>query len=297
VSRGRIVALVFDRPEVHPVKRGAIAVVVAVGVHAAAWTWALLAETSLETWSAQVAARVHAELTREEVIDLPEPPRKAPEKAPAAPPPLLESQPEPASPAERVAEPEPEPPAAKPPAPPPAPTEAGRVVAREGPPGPVDLTGFDIVSGEAKIYAGGATVAGGVKIEREVPVPVVERRRRRPAAAPEPALEKRDGGAAAPVAPPPPDRSRPVRLEGTEWRCPWPREADAEAIDEQVVVIRVVVRPDGTAESPEVLEDPGYGFGPAAAACALKTRFEPALDRQGRPIRAPSPPIRVRFTR
>ena len=43
--------------------------------------------------------------------------------------------------------------------------------------------------------------------------------------------------------------------------------------------------------------DPGYGFGETALACARRTRFEAARDREGRPVQARSGPIRVRFFR
>jgi protein TonB len=94
-----------------------------------------------------------------------------------------------------------------------------------------------------------------------------------------------------------PDLSTTVSLEGQSWSCPWPPEADSERIDEQTVVIRVVVHPDGSAESAEIVVEPGHGFGKAAVACALITRFTPAHDRAGDAVRARSPPIRVRFTR
>jgi protein TonB len=63
------------------------------------------------------------------------------------------------------------------------------------------------------------------------------------------------------------------------------------------VVLRVVVDASGTADSARVLADPGHGFGAAAVACALRTRFVPARARDGTPVRSTSPPIRVRFTR
>jgi protein TonB len=68
-------------------------------------------------------------------------------------------------------------------------------------------------------------------------------------------------------------------------------------IYEQSVLLQVVVRADGSVESVRVLQDPGDGFGRTAIACAKTTRFTPALDAEGRPIRATSPPIRVRFKR
>lgn len=94
-----------------------------------------------------------------------------------------------------------------------------------------------------------------------------------------------------------PSRARAVSLADQNWSCPWPREADAEQIDRQTVVIRVIVTAGGKVESARVLSDPGYGFGAAATACALRTQFAPAHDRDGQPIRAASPPIRITFTR
>ena len=92
-------------------------------------------------------------------------------------------------------------------------------------------------------------------------------------------------------------RSPPVALASSEWNCPWPVEADGLALDEQVATIRVVVDVRGAVETAELVADPGDGFGRAALACARRTRFSPALDRDGRPIRARSPAIRVHFTR
>jgi periplasmic protein TonB len=94
-----------------------------------------------------------------------------------------------------------------------------------------------------------------------------------------------------------PDLSTKVSLEGQSWSCPWPSEADSERIDEQTVIIRVVVDPDGSVRSAEIVVEPGHGFGKAAVTCALNTQFTPAHDRAGDAVRARSPPIRVRFTR
>jgi len=93
------------------------------------------------------------------------------------------------------------------------------------------------------------------------------------------------------------DRSGGVSLEHHDWTCPWPHEADDQQIDEQTVVIQVVVGPDGRVESATLVSDPGHGFGQAAIACALRTRFTPARDRDGQPRRATSPAVLVRFTR
>lgn len=95
------------------------------------------------------------------------------------------------------------------------------------------------------------------------------------------------------------NRATAVALPEQRWSCPWPAEADADAerIDEQTVVIRVVVNAEGVAETAEIIAEPGHGFGKAAVVCALETRFMPAHDREGHAMRASSPPIRVRFTR
>jgi protein TonB len=138
----------------------------------------------------------------------------------------------------------------------------------------VDLPGTTFVTGTAATYAWGVTTSSG-KSQVAVSGPVAP-----------------DGAAGQAE-----DRSSSVALEETDWQCPWPHEADSQQIDEQAVLIRVVVRKDGTAESATVLADPGHGFAAAARTCALATRYTPAHDRTGQPLRAQSPPIRVHFTR
>jgi periplasmic protein TonB len=183
--------------------------------------------------------------------------------------------------------PPPEPPQASPPPPPPrsrsrrppTPAAAAAVVARAPDVhDPVDLTAETFVTGTSGAYAGGVTAARGTSDQ---------------------AAHARD---VDPRSPPGaraagPELSRPVSLADHSWSCPWPPAAETARIDEQTVVIRVVVDTEGAAEAAEVVSDPGHGFGPAAAACARRTRFTPARDRQGAPVRATSPPIRVRFTR
>jgi protein TonB len=92
-------------------------------------------------------------------------------------------------------------------------------------------------------------------------------------------------------------RARSVGLEESDWRCPWPDQAEAMDKNREDVVISVRVGADGHTLSADVLRDPGHGFGDAALACAKQTRFVPARDAAGLPIAAESPRIRVRFTR
>ena len=91
--------------------------------------------------------------------------------------------------------------------------------------------------------------------------------------------------------------ARNVGLEATEWRCPWPAEAEGLDIHTQVVVLRAVVNERGKALHVNLLVDPGHGFGSAALTCAAAVTFEPARGRDGTPYAATSPPIRVTFTR
>lgn len=95
-------------------------------------------------------------------------------------------------------------------------------------------------------------------------------------------------------------KGQPVRLlDLARWSqlCRWPDEAQDAPFDDQVVDLRVVVGSDGRLERIDIVKDPGYGLGRAARACAGRARFQPAQDREGKAIRAESPPIRVRFVR
>jgi protein TonB len=258
-----IVDAVFERGGRRSSRTVVAAMGIAVALHAMFWWWARRREPSLEEWSAALAARIHTELARREAVELLPPPPMAP---------IPESR-EP--PAPRRVHPAASEKARKPP----PPAEPGRIIAREPRTDvPVDLTKDAFVIGGATAYAGGTTTAQGTNKV------AVSSSRVDPNAPP----LAHTGEA---------DRTRPVSLNNDEWRCPWPPEADTERIDEQSVVIRVKVRVDGTATSARVVADPGHGFGQAAVACALATRFLPARDQAGRPIEAESPPVRVRFTR
>jgi protein TonB len=237
------------------------AVAIALGAHAGLLLWAGRSGQSLESWSAALAARVHSEVSREQYVELVPPP----------PPAVHPPDPEPTPPktrnvSRRTAEIRPPPPA-----------QAGKVVAREpNPDAPVDLSGETFVVGSASTYAGGVTAPSGTNPT---------------------AVQTREVDPRSPPGSGEADRSSPVSIEDPDWKCPWPNEAADLPIDQQLVLIRVVVRPDGTVESAQIIKDPGHGFGQQAVACAFRTRFVPALDARGRPIRAQSPPVRVKFTR
>lgn len=262
MSRGRtrpaLVDAVFGLPR--PERRGRLAVaLLAAGVgHGGLWLLAALSEPTLESWSAAVAAQVHAELSKVEAVELPRPPVPTPTPPPPAPAPV------PTAPRQATV------------ARPPPPAQAGNIVAQAvEPSGPVDLTQDTFVTGTAEAYAGGVTTSTGTSTTAVTAQEV--------APGPQPTG--------------PQDRSSVVGLDDDSWSCPWPKDAEEQDIDEQLVVLRVTVRADGTAESASLASDPGHGFGQAALACALATRFSPARDASGQAITARSPPIRVRFTR
>ncbi|MGK3988730.1 TonB family protein [Sorangium sp. So ce136] len=81
------------------------------------------------------------------------------------------------------------------------------------------------------------------------------------------------------------------------WACPYPEEADKNAIDRGTAVIKVYVEPDGSARWASVLYDSGYGFAATAAQCAVRRRYMPAKDRSGAPFGSWTPPITVNFIR
>jgi protein TonB len=113
------------------------------------------------------------------------------------------------------------------------------------------------------------------------------------------------GGGTAPAPPPPPpppaptvDKTRAAGLRGSsDWRCPWPAEADAAQVDEAYVTVSVIVRPDGSAQTVNVLNDPGFGFGRAARGCAMREKYTPALDREGAPVGGQTKAFRIHFSR
>jgi TonB family protein len=269
----RIADLVFQG-EPRRGRRGLGALLLATILHAAVGLWLLEQRPTLEGWSAEVAARVHEELNRVEIVELP------PSPSPPEPPP---------QPSEPMPPPQPSEPAPVPVSAPPAPrtrlkvgnppAKAAKVLAAA--PGALDLTGEVFVEGKGDAYAGGATSPGGTGQHPSSDV-----------GAP-PAQPKPD----PPREPNRPSRAAPVSLRSGQWNCPWPDAAADLPLDEMTATIRVTVRADGSVETSAIVEDPGDGFAPAALRCARATRFTPATDADGRPIRAVSPPIRVHFYR
>jgi protein TonB len=260
MSRHTIVDQVFARRHPAESRRWFIAAGVVTGVYAALFVVVpLLATPSLEDWAAMVAARVHGDLDRNREIAI-----EAPPPPPPPPPAVAPSPPRPVHAA--VAR-------ARAAARPPAPARTGAVIARAPEASPLDFTATAFVTGTASTYAGGASTSSGTNSH---------------------AVEGRDVSAAGGHDG---GRARGVSLDEASWSCPWPREADSAGIDEQTVLLKVNVDAGGGVQAVTILADPGSGFAQAARACALRTRFRPAVDATGQNIAAWSPPIRVRFLR
>jgi len=209
--------------------------------------------------------------------DEPLPPRQdvnvALEKSAPAPPPPL---PTPAAPPPpREARPSPK--LVRPRQAPPAPAQSGRaIVAAPEPEGPIDMTGFNLVVGEGKTYAGGNSSAKGTSTQAIAdPNAVV-------------------GG--KPNAPPV-DRSRPSSPVHREWSCPWPSEEQTSDLRDAYVTIRVQVDADGLPTSIDVLNSPPGGFAAAARHCAEGERFSAARDSSGKAVASATPPFVVHFFR
>ena len=262
-----IVDVVLGVPRPGPRCAVVMSTCAAVGAFALLGLWALHLERRPGS-ARELATRMPVEISLEDIAD----PRRLSPVLPARP----EPQPAPRPPLVRQATRRSDARSSAGPS-----AQAAAVVAQE-PSGPIDLTGETLVVGAANSYAGGATQTQGT---RTVPG---EGKAIDTGASPRSAAADSAGV---------PDHSAPVGLASQSWSCPWPSEADPLPIDEETVVIRVVVRPDGSAESVAVVSEPGHGFGEAAARCAMRTRFTPARAAGGEPIRTSSPAIRVRFTR
>jgi protein TonB len=259
----RVVDLVFAGEPRGRGRRLAIGAAIVFALYAGVFIAVNRLGRSASAWSAELAARVHDAIAVERALDIappPPPPSPAPEPAHSEPPSVAPTRVARTLHGARAR--------------PAAPAQAGKLAAVSD--ARVDFTGSAFAVGSAPTYAGGTTTSSGTG---HTPA--------RGAVAP----GTGDGVGAAR------SRARAVALDQSAWNCPWPAEADAQQVNEQTVVLRVTVRPDGRADKVEVLSDPGFGFGAAARLCALRTAFDPARDPAGQPIAALSPPIRVHFFR
>ncbi len=256
-----------------------VGALVALVLHGTAAARAALIPLDLIHWTQGVRALVHDKLWSTYDVDMVREPDEKP-----APPPEPEPVPEPAPQAREARAPAPKAEPNEPPPPPAAPAaaQAGQVLASDE----VDFTGDGFAQGNAANYAGGVTHAQGTSTS------AVRNMAARPDGVP--------GGTGSAPAPPPPavDRSRSAGLRGSsDWKCPWPAEADAEQIDEAYVTVRVTVGPDGRAKTVAVVSDPGHGFGREARICALRETYKTALDREGNPIEGQTNGFRIHFER
>lgn len=280
-ERERIVDVVFERHDRARSSRGVLALAFGVGAHLLVLGGALRGGPSLEAWAADVAVRVHAELTRTEIVELPDetPPNEEPPPSPLvpkAPSMSVQGAPPPSRHEHRATALHQAETAA----------QAGSVLTTEEAEAPADLTGETFVVGDADAHAGGLTRSDGASPTAVDSVP--------PSPSPSASSPSVDARRRAP----PPDEvdaSKPLSPRGG-WSCAWPREADDEAIDTQSATVRITVSAEGRVESATLESDPGFGFGRAALECARAMRYSPALDRAGNPTRA-SASIRVRFWR
>src|SRR5436305_508310 len=82
-----ITTLVFDASPPPRVRSTVLGVAAGVALHAALLAWASFGGPSLGAWAAEMAIRVHAEVSRTEAVDLPRPAEPPPPPPPAAAPP------------------------------------------------------------------------------------------------------------------------------------------------------------------------------------------------------------------
>jgi protein TonB len=246
----------------------------AIALHVAGATEAARLANGLGRWALDARSQVSAYLSHFYDIEMinPPPPPPPEEKPPE------EEAPKPVA---AVKAPTPERETA-----PPAPAQAGKILTQEPDPNePVDLTGQGFVTGNADTYAGGVTASTGTSKTAVRNLNAV--------------VGGVPGGTGTKVgAPIGPDLSRPPSIVGSsQWDCPFPAEADAEEINYQRVKLLIVVRPDGTPQDARVIGDPGHGFGREARKCALTRRYEPAFDREGRPVIGTISQVNITFQR
>jgi len=167
----------------------------------------------------------------------------------------------------------------------PSAAQAGKTLTAPDSPGTSDIADFSMVQGEGAQYVGGTTSSIGTSA----------RAVRGHASATEVKSPTASGGGQEAFSGP--DRRRQATPNGSDWNCSSLFPTDPDAGDYATVLIAVTVLPSGKAKSVAVIRDPGHGFAAAARACAMMQNYSTALDREGNPIVATTPPITVRFTR
>jgi periplasmic protein TonB len=222
----------------------------------------------LEAFSASVSKVVRERLKRTLDIEL--------EKEKPPPEPERPQEPEPEPEPQPVKAPPPPPPAGeKAPPPPPPPAEAAKILAAApNPDEPLDLTGdVGFVTGTGERFVGGVTATTGTG---------------KKAVYGQTAKDGVEGGTGKPQPTPPayvgPDLSRPAGLSPSFRKPPFPPEADVAQINNAQVPLVFTVNPDGTASNVTVLSDPGYGFGAQAKRAVLANKFQPTLNKAGKPV-------------
>ncbi len=254
----------------------ALAILLHGGAAAAAGTAMMFAD--IFDWANAVKATVSSKLnvTYEiETVKEPEPPPPEPVKEEPKEEPKPETPPPPKAPTDE-------------PPPPPAAAQASQVLTQEpAKDEPLDLTGNTITTGTGNQFAGGVTQAGGTSKTAVYN-----------AAAVATGVPGGTGTAPSPATTPKVDRSRGAAIvnKGNLERCPFPPEADSDQIDEALVGIEVKVTTDGRPENVSVWLDPGHGFGREAKKCALREKYEPALNVDGAAIPG-TYRVRFRFSR
>lgn len=258
-------------PEPGGRRRWLLACAVVIFVVAAGGVLAWRSEPTVADWAAAIALRIHNELDDDRSVTL-EPPPLPPAEPP--PPPSVPSPPPPTARAEAA------PRALRAPSPKanaPGPAKAQALAGAAEV--PVDFSDLTFAAGTSPAAGFGRVSGSGVNEGGEG----------RNGAAGKGSVEGGKGRG--------PAWARAVTLSEDAWDCPWPSSADEHERDEAEVDLQVEVAPDGRASQVRILRDPGFGFGPAARICALRTAFTPALDPRGQPVVAWSPTIRVTFRR
>jgi hypothetical protein len=91
--------------------------------------------------------------------------------------------------------------------------------------------------------------------------------------------------------------ARPPGLGEIEWPCPWPASAALAGIDHAIVHMTVLVSLDGRPSAPELVDDPGFGFGAAALHCSIEHVYRSGRSANGKPVPGRTLPFQVHFDR